>query len=586
MGIRSRIFFTVFGILFVGITLSYIVAERDLSSTLENQIVEELEKQASLSKVTIGQINSYKNPNDLDIIAKKVGTSLNSRVTLIDFKGFVVGDSEIEFDNLQYVENHLNRPEIIEAGKNQSGWSIRYSETLQEELLYLAIKDSNLDNSGFIRIAVPYTYVQDAFFGLSLSVTLIAIVAIFVSLVASVVAGNVTWNNLKELESATLNLLSNQKKKFLKALPTQRTDEIGSVARNVSEISENLRKQISLIAAQRDEFGNVLDNLGEGVLVTDLDGNITYENESIARILNIEKLVKSNINEIKIKPLQNMFDRAEGETMVEHEFEIPIQKNQTRWILGSINKAEQTNEYILVVRDITELRVNASMRRDFISNLSHELRTPVSVILANAETLLDRTIDNKKTAKTFSKAIMHNAQRISGLVTDLIDLSRLDYGELHMDIRPIDIENIINTSLDSYFNSARKKGINIKFKKQSFPTVLADHTAVERILTNLLDNAIKYTKSNNETEIEIDVKTNDNFLQIQIKDRGMGVAEEEMELVFNRFYRAASARANEKTGSGLGLAIVKNLTLSMGGEVGVKQRKRMGSIFWFALPLA
>ena len=180
---------------------------------------------------------------------------------------------------------------------------------------------------------------QDAFFGLSLSVTLIAIVAIFVSLVASVVAGNVTWNNLKELESATLNLLSNQKKKFLKALPTQRTDEIGSVARNVSEISENLRKQISLIAAQRDEFGNVLDNLGEGVLVTDLDGNITYENESIARILNIEKLVKSNINEIKIKPLQNMFDRAEGETIVEHEFEIPIQKNQTRWILGSINKA-------------------------------------------------------------------------------------------------------------------------------------------------------------------------------------------------------------------------------------------------------
>ena len=169
---------------------------------------------------------------------------------------------------------------------------------------------------------------QDAFFGLSLSVTLIAIVAIFVSLVASVVAGNVTWNNLKELESATLNLLSNQKKKFLKALPTQRTDEIGSVARNVSEISENLRKQISLIAAQRDEFGNVLDNLGEGVLVTDLDGNITYENESIARILNIEKLVKSNINEIKIKPLQNMFDRAEGETIVEHEFEIPIQKTK------------------------------------------------------------------------------------------------------------------------------------------------------------------------------------------------------------------------------------------------------------------
>ena len=225
------------------------------------------------------------------------------------------------------------------------------------------------------------------------------------------------------------------------------------------------------------------------------------------------------------------------------------------------------------------------MRRDFISNLSHELRTPVSVISANAETLVNGAIDNKKDAKTFSKAILHNAERISGLVSDLIDLSRIDYGEIHLDLNELNICDVISVVKDSHYSSAKRKGIDINFKEKSLPNVLADAAAVERIITNLLDNAIKYTKANSEGEVEIQVLKEKNFIKVLVKDLGIGIEGSDQELVFRRFYRTPDARASQKTGSGLGLAIVKNLTISLGGQVGVKKRSHKGSTFWFTLPI-
>ena len=351
----------------------------------------------------------------------------------------------------------------------------------------------------------------------------------------------------------------------MKALPTQRSDEIGSVARDISEISKNLRTQISMIAKQRDQFGSVLDNLGEGVFVTDNDGKITYENDSILRILETSSSVKKNIRDLNIKALKNMFENVDKEGRFDYEFQIELKNGDVKWILGSMNRAKTTNEYILVVHDVTQLRENASMRRDFISNLSHELRTPVSVIFANAETLLEGAIDNKKDAKVFSKAIMHNAERISGLVSDLIDLSRIDYGELHLDLKELDVCEIINTVNRSHYTSAKNKGIEIRFDKCNCPHVLGDKAAIERILTNLLDNAIKYSKANNGGEVKITTKVIEDSIKISVKDSGTGISDADRDFIFNRFYRTPEARASQKSGSGLGLAIVKNLAISLGG---------------------
>ena len=345
------------------------------------------------------------------------------------------------------------------------------------------------------------------------------------------------------------------------------------------------RIRIKLIAKQTDSFGSVLDNLGEGVLLASTSGDITYANESMLKIFELKSLKNKNINDLKINALKNMFKNALKDGLFQYEFQIQGESSNPKWLLGSINRSKTTNEIILVINDVTELRANASMRRDFISNLSHELRTPVSVISANAETLMNGAIDNKKDAKTFSKAILHNAERISGLVSDLIDLSRIDYGEIHLDLTELNVCDVVSVVKDSHYSSAKRKGININFIEKNLPNVLADEAAVERIMTNLLDNAIKYTKANDEGEVEIEVKKEKDFIKVLVKDLGIGIQSSDQGQVFKRFYRTPDARARQKTGSGLGLAIVKNLTISLGGQVGVMKRRNKGSIFWFTLPI-
>ena len=154
-----------------------------------------------------------------------------------------------------------------------------------------------------------------------------------------------------------------------------------------------------------------------------------------------------------------------------------------------------------------------------------------------------------------------------------------------MDLNELNICDVISVVKDSHYSSAKRKGIDINFIEKSLPNVLADAAAVERIVTNLLDNAIKYTKANSEGEVEIQVLKEKNFIKVLVKDLGIGIEGSDQELVFRRFYRTPNARASQKTGSGLGLAIVKNLTISLGGQVGVKKRNHKGSTFWFTLPI-
>jgi len=222
------------------------------------------------------------------------------------------------------------------------------------------------------------------------------------------------------------------------------------------------------------------------------------------------------------------------------------------------------------------------MRRDFISNLSHELRTPVSVIMANSETLLNGALDNKKDAKIFAKAILHNSERLSSMVSDLIDLSRIEYGDLKLNIKGIDFNDFMESFLVSMKSVAKKRDIELKYNPDHQGLLSADTQALERIMNNLLDNAYKY--SDEGTLVEVSTKDQGKMIKVMVADSGVGVSDEDQEHIFDRFYRTASARASDNKGSGLGLAIVKNLINSLNGEVGITPKKTSGSIFWFTIP--
>ena len=223
------------------------------------------------------------------------------------------------------------------------------------------------------------------------------------------------------------------------------------------------------------------------------------------------------------------------------------------------------------------------MRRDFISNLSHELRTPVSVIRANSETLIDGALEDKKQAKVFAKAILHNSERLSDMVSSLLDLTRIEYGELKLNFKKIDLNEFINNFITSISSLSKKKNINIKFQSNHKGDIYADPQAIERIMNNLIDNAIKYSEKGSEILV-ITKNDSDSFIKVMVEDSGSGISDEDQDFIFGRFYRTASARATDNQGSGLGLAIVKHLVNSLNGEVGIDSVTERGSVFWFTVP--
>jgi two-component system phosphate regulon sensor histidine kinase PhoR len=301
------------------------------------------------------------------------------------------------------------------------------------------------------------------------------------------------------------------------------------------------------------------------------------------QILNLNKANGKNIEELNIKSLNYLFRRSKKKKRDDIEFEIELNDKSTRWVLATINQSKNTNEFIMVVHDVTQLRRFDSMRRDFISNLSHELRTPVSVIRANSETLIDGALEDKKQAKVFAKAILHNSERLSDMVASLLDLTRIEYGELKLNFININLNEFIDNFISSISNLSKKKNITIQYKPDHNGEINADPQAIERIMNNLVDNAIKYSEEGSEIII-MTTNESEDHIKVMIEDNGSGISDEDKDYIFGRFYRTASARATDNQGSGLGLAIVKHLVNSLNGEVGIDSIPGKGSIFWFTIP--
>ena len=417
------------------------------------------------------------------------------------------------------------------------------------------------------------------------SLALIIFSLLIVATLASMIFANLSYMSIYNLEALASKIAKGRtKKRYIKALKND-SGEFRKVAKSISEISENLKDKINLIAKQRDQFGSVLDDLGEGVVVTDKEGNITFENDQFSQILNLKTVEGQNIKDLGIKSLGYLYRRSKKRKRADIEFEIELNDRSVRWVLATINQSKTTKEYILVVHDITQLRSLDSMRRDFISNLSHELRTPVSVIRANSETLIDSALEDKKQAKIFAKAILHNAERLTDMVSSLLDLSRIEYGELKLNFEEIDLNRFFEKFIQSIMSLSKKKNIDIKYLPNHKGSVSADFQAIERIMNNLVDNAIKYSEKGSEITISTSNEGND-YIKVAVEDNGEGISPEDQDQIFSRFFRTASARATDNQGSGLGLAIVKHLVNNLNGEVGLESKPEKGSIFWFTVPIS
>ena len=379
-----------------------------------------------------------------------------------------------------------------------------------------------------------------------------------------------------------------------------REASVATVAGSVHRLGEALQRAIGDLARERDRFESVLSSMEDGVLALSRKGRIKVANPAAARLLGLsEAPSRPLLEEVVREPLLlDLIERArEGETdSIEldlHHLSTPgtppdsVVGGGPRRILALATPlrpvpGKRGQGCLVVLRDITDLRRLERVRRDFAANVSHELRTPVSVVLASAEALQDGALDDPDTAAAFVDSILRNAQRLGALINDLLSLSRLESGQLALEPRPLHLLEVVEAAVEAMLVKAEARHLALEVDLPEQLVVMADEGALDQVLTNLLDNAIKYTQEGGQIEVGA-VEIGGGQVRVEVRDNGPGVPPRHRARLFERFYRVDTGRSRHMGGTGLGLAIVKHTMEVMGGKVGMAPGRPGGSVFWFTL---
>tara|TARA_B100000214_G_scaffold354556_1_gene311551 strand:- start:330 stop:1556 length:1227 start_codon:yes stop_codon:yes gene_type:complete len=392
---------------------------------------------------------------------------------------------------------------------------------------------------------------------------------------SSFLSFNVQNDLRKNLDSLLKNTQKALKGKLMKDSLGRKDTQIGSIADAVNDISIRLNNEIQQAVDQRKEFGNVLDSVNQGVIIFNKNFKVRFSNDIALEMFGKHQFfLNEKIKSKKLLKINKLLKSTKENLSAESELSIKLQGNDKHLLL-SATKMETTNEYILVINDISSLRKLEELRKQFVTDISHEIKTPISVIRANSETLSSTgAINDRNLADKFLKSILNNSERLSEMLDDLLELEKIEFGGLVLKIKKINLKDQIQLILDSQQALADAtnikiinyidKNISLKVDKDSFAT----------IFSNLINNSIKYSKSDG--LVEIKAIENKNATIISIADNGVGIEKQYLDKVFNRFYRTPKARANSK-GTGLGLSLVKQLTTRMNADVDIESKIGKGT---------
>jgi two-component system phosphate regulon sensor histidine kinase PhoR len=361
-------------------------------------------------------------------------------------------------------------------------------------------------------------------------------------------------------------------------------DEIVAVGQALDQLAENLSRTMNELRGERDLLTGVLSSMNEGVLVVGSGGRIVLMNPALRAMLLIGEDVigKSVLQVVRNADLNRLVDNALRGEHAELEVDIGGLRPR-RALVRATNLQDAPGSVLAVFVDVTELRRLETVRRDFVANASHELRSPLTTIRAAAETLAGTDTD-PDAAHRFAALIEKNAERLAALVDDLLELSRIESRELNLQLEPVDVGTVAERVLGQHSHRAQVKHIALTQDVASVPPVRADRRALEHVLGNLVDNAVKYCPEG--ASVRVSATSDDGLVHVAVSDTGPGIAPEHLPRLFERFYRVDAGRSRELGGTGLGLSIVKHLVEAMGGSASVESRPGAGSSFSFTLQRA
>jgi two-component system, OmpR family, phosphate regulon sensor histidine kinase PhoR len=508
----------------------------------------------------------------------------DARITVIDFEGNVVAESSRDPAELG---NHGNRPEIEEAHLAGIGTATRYSTTLQKNMMYVALRTTDVKGIEFVRVAVPITEIQAQAAQLR---NLVLGVAGGTALVALLLAWWLTRRlalPLQELASGADQIAAGH---YGQKVYVDRKDELGQLGATFNHMSTQLADQFAQLDEDRQQLRAVLSSMVEGVIAIDSEQSILFANEragamlefatnsaagrklwEVVRQYSVQEMVRAAMHTDNGEAHRLEFTDAAGKTLMLHIAQLP---------------GEPMRGAVLVFHDNTELRRLEHLRQDFVANVSHELKTPLSVITVCAETLLEGGMDDLEHRGRFLERIHEQAHRLHTLILDLLSLARIESGDQHWTFQALSVADLAEACVERHQTRTQAKKQSLLLEPPSNGPKLqawADEEALAEILDNLVDNAVKYTPEGG--TIHLRWWSEGDQCIIEVKDTGIGIPEHDLPRVFERFYRVDKARSREVGGTGLGLSIVKHLVQAMQGTIRATSELGRGSTFTIRLPM-
>jgi len=581
--ISCKLFFTYIIIIIICVTFTGILAIISLRNFYINHLSSNLKSNATLVANILGDDLSTNNLSQIKLKTKDLGKELETRITIIDINGIVLGDSE---KDPALMENHADRPEIKEALQGKIGNSVRYSSTLEIDMLYIAIPIiKNGQILGVVRLSLPLTDVNRGIANLRKIIILATLIALAIASITSLIISLTITRPLQEMTKVSQKI---SKGDFSKKLKICRQDEIGQLANSLNLMSEELENKIRVISEDKNKMKVVLSSVIEGIIAIDKEGRIILFNNALKNMTDYSsdrvlgkfhwEIIRNNqLNELLKEVLQK------GQPLTQ---EITIFSPQEKIFRASANPLTEKNEVwgaVVVLNDITEIKKLEKMRSEFVANVSHELRTPLTSIQGFVETLKDGAINDPGKAQYFLEIIEKQSNRLNNLIEDILQLSKIESQEIIMNLQSINLRDLIDKTISEFKKKIEQKNHKIKINiSPQLPLIKADPEQIEVVFRNLLDNAIKYTPNGGEIYISAFEKAEN--IYIEIADNGIGISAEHLPRIFERFYRVDKDRSRKLGGTGLGLAIVKHIVQAHGGTIGVESKPGKGSKFFFTLP--
>ncbi len=506
---------------------------------------------------------------ELGATVRELGRRLQTRITIINAEGTVLADSQ---DQRDLLESHRNRPEVLSALVGNTGRSIRYSTTLGQDMIYVALPmEIRGKIKAVLRLSLPLQDIETLLGKVKRNILQSASIIILFSLVIALIFSHILSSPIRLINRASKKVASGD----LKTRVSMRSnDEIGELATSFNNMTAKLDASFSELSARKAELESIIASLSEILLVLDKEGRVKLFSESISKIMDPENIQGRYYWEVIRSPqLGELLGKAVT-SPVRHE----IQMGDKHY-LCSITPIPSGMAKVVLLHDITQMKQIEKIKKDLVVNVSHELRTPLTAIKGFTETLLDEA-DEKH--KEYLNIILRHTDRLINIVSDLLNLSELEERAYTLKTEDVDLMALIDKVMILFEQRANQKNLELKIERPAEPAVIqGDSFRLEQLLSNLIDNAVKYTEKGT---ITLSLEKKPGKIVIRIADTGIGIAKEHVPRIFERFYVADKSRSRNLGGTGLGLAIVKHIAQLHGGDVSVESSPYGGTTFTVTLP--